>query len=301
MLGVHGDDGFLAGRNTMTPTSDTIVTPAADIRLTQTEGGGLPVLMLHGSGASRRVFAAQLAGPVAARHRLIAPDLPGHGDSSDARDPASGYTLTGLARSVADVAKALELDRFAVFGWSLGGHIAIELLHHVPGICGLMLMGAPPVARGPLGMLRAFHANWDMLLASKEQYTPRDVERYARLCYGDSPPPDLVDDIRRTDGRLRPVFSRSMMRGDGADQKRTIERAAIPVAIVNGEHDPFIRHAYFAGLAIPTLWHDNVRIIENAGHAAFRDDAALFDSLLARFAADAENYPEPARVVARRA
>ena len=285
----------------MTPTFHTIVSPLADIRVAQTAGGGVPILMLHGAGASRRAFDLQLAGPLGARHRLIAPDLPGHGESGDARDPASGYTLTGLARSVADVVGALQLDRFVIFGWSLGGHVAVELLHHVTGACGLMLMGAPPVARGPLGMLRGFHANWDMLLASKEQYTSRDVERYAHLCYGDAPPPGLVGDIRRTDGRLRPVFSRSMMRGDGADQKRTVEQTTIPVAIVNGEHDPFIRHGYFAGLAVPTLWDDSVKIIANAGHAAFRDDPASFDSLLGRFAADADRYLAPARVVARRA
>src|SRR5690606_7899674 len=132
--------------------------------------------------------------------------------------PAHDYTIPGLADCVSDVLAALRIERLAVFGWSLGGHVVIEMLHRRVGICGLMLTGTPPLPRGPLGMLRGFHANWDVLLASKEHYSQRDIERYALLCYGDDPPPELVEAIRRADGRFRPVLARSMMRGEGADQ-----------------------------------------------------------------------------------
>ena len=286
----------------MPETNRTIATTHAEIRLTDTGGPGLPLLMLHGSGASRKVFAPLLAGPLAERHRLVALDLPGHGESSNARDPGWGYSLTGFADIVADVLRSLDIGRVAIFGWSLGGHIAIELLHRHPGVAGLFLTGAPPVGRGPIAMLRGFHASWDMLLASKEKFTPHDVERYALLCYGPGAPVAFLDDIRRADGRARVFFSRSIMRGDGADQKRTVEDAHVPVAIVNGEHDPFIRHGYIAGLGIPTLWDGRVHTLEGAGHAAFRDASERFTALLMRFAADAETWRDLATAdVARRA
>ena len=79
----------------------TIATPHADIRLTDTEGAGLPVLLLHGSASSRSVFDRQFGSQLAERHRLIAIDLPGHGQSSDAPDPAAGYTITGFAAAIA--------------------------------------------------------------------------------------------------------------------------------------------------------------------------------------------------------
>lgn len=273
----------------------TIVTPHADIRLTETDGDGLPLLMLHGSGASRRVFDLQLHSALAERHRLILMDLPGHGESGDAHQPAHTYTLSGLADCVATVLRTLGIERTAVFGWSLGGHVAVELLHHHPDITGLMLMGAPPVARGPVSMLRGFHANWDMLLASKERFSARDVERYAYLCYGDNPPPEMLEAIRRTDGRMRSFFSRSMMRGDGADQRRTVEETDIPVAFVTGEFDPFVRRSYIAGLDLRNPWDGSPILLANAGHAAFRDAPEQFNVLLLRFAADARAYrPAPA-------
>lgn len=275
----------------------TIVTKHADIRLTETDGTGLPIVMLHGSSASRRAFDPLLAGPIGAHHRTIALDLPGHGESGNAHDPAHDYSIPGLAECVADVLAQLRIDRFMLVGWSLGGHVAIELLHHC-NAAGLMLVGTPPVPHGPIGMLRAFHTNWDMLLATKEHYSPRDIERYAHLCYGDNPAPELVDSIRRADGRFRPAVARSMMRGEGVDQKRTVEGANIPIAIVNGENDPFLRQSYFAGLNIANLWDDRVRVIYDAGHAAFRDNPERFTALIMRFAAYAETWQAPARKVA---
>jgi pimeloyl-ACP methyl ester carboxylesterase len=279
----------------------TIRTPHAEIRATETDGQGFPVVLLHGSGAERHVFEPQLQGPLGERHRLIALDLPGHGESTDAVDPPSGYTLPGYAQTVGEALKALGVSRAVIFGWSLGGHIGIELMSERPElVAGLMLTGAPPVARGPLGMLRGFHASWDMLLASKETFSERDVERYARLCYGEAATPALKAAIRRSDGRARVFLSRSMMRGDGADQKRAVETAGVPIAIVCGQHDPLVRTSYLAGLSYGTLWDGHVHMLAGAGHAAFRDDPERFNALLLRFAADCEAYTVPLEMPAAR-
>jgi pimeloyl-ACP methyl ester carboxylesterase len=278
----------------MRRTDRTIITPYADIRLTETDGAGFPLVLLHGAGADRSIFEPQFQSQLAERHRLIALDLPGHGQSGDAHDPAVGYGIVGLAHCVSKVLDELGVERCAIFGWSLGGHIAIEVMHERPHlVAGLMLTGAPPVARGPIGMLRAFHASWDMLLASKEKLTPRDVERYARLCYGDNFGPVQLESIRRTDGRARTFFSRSAMRGEGADQKRAVEEAQVPIAMVNGEHDPLIRLSYIGSLDYAHLWDNHPHVLAGAGHAAFRDAPDQFNALLLRFAADAEAWRMP--------
>jgi hypothetical protein len=44
-----------------------------------------------------------------------------------------------------------------VFGWSLGGHIGIELMSRFPGMRGLMISGAPPVSHNQ--MSKGFNAS----------------------------------------------------------------------------------------------------------------------------------------------
>ena len=157
------------------------------------------LLMLHGSGSSKEVFSRQFDSRLADRFRMIAIDLPGHGGSSDAADPGKTYTIGGLAGVVSAVADRLGLGRFAILGWSLGGHIAIEMMSARSDIAGLVLCATPPLGRGPLASFRGFHTNWDLLLASREKFSQRDAERLRRLCFRDAGDPSFlsVDPARR--------------------------------------------------------------------------------------------------------
>ena len=57
--------------------------------------GDIPVLLIHGNSFCRGVFRHQLQGVLAENHRLIAFDLPGHGQSDNAPDPIRTYTRPG--------------------------------------------------------------------------------------------------------------------------------------------------------------------------------------------------------------
>jgi pimeloyl-ACP methyl ester carboxylesterase len=149
-----------------------------------------------------------------------------------------------------------------------------------------MVCGTPPMARGPLAMLRAFRPSWDMPLASKEDFSDRDVARFFSLCYARGATPELLEAVRRADGRVRSATVRSMMRGECSDQKRAVETSPVPVALVSGREEPFVRLSYLDTLAGPTLWHGMPLVIEEAGHAPFWDQPAAFNELLAAFAAD---------------
>lgn len=266
---------------------DSVVdTTHGRVSVRQSAGNGMPLLMIHGSGSNKDVFARQFSDPMANDFRMIAIDLPGHGASSDAEDPQATYSLRGFADTVGEVIDQLGLSHVAVFGWSLGGHIGIELLDRHKAVTGLMLTGTPPVSQGVLAMLRGFHTGWDLLLTSKGQFTPRDVERFGRLCYGDAVTPSLLEAIGRADGRVRTTVFKGLMRGEGADQKRTVEDAEVPIAIVNGANEPFARLSYLNGLNYRMLWGDKCHVVEGAAHAPFLTAPEQFNPLLAAFVAD---------------
>lgn len=269
------------------PVSEkTIRTRHADICVSESGGQGFPIVMIHGSGASRGVFARQMESPLGVAHRMVALDLPGHGDSSDAWIPAETYTIKGFATVVGEVLERLGVDRAAIFGWSLGGHVGIELLSWHPAVAGLMITGAPPVSRGPLGMLRGFQTHRDVFLASKPQFTEAEAKRFWKACYGEAGTEEFLESIRRADGRARKILFNGMMRGIGADQKRTVEEAEVPIAVVNGAGETFARLNFVASVAYGNLWDGTCHVIEGAGHAAFWDKPEEFNALLARFVED---------------
>ena len=53
----------------------------------ESAGTGRPIVLIHGNSASSRVWQKQLEGPLGRKYRLIAIDLPGHGDSAPAPHP----------------------------------------------------------------------------------------------------------------------------------------------------------------------------------------------------------------------
>lgn len=274
----------------MTIYHSTVQTSSASIRLSESDGRGEPLLLLHGSGASRKVFSKQFNSPLAERYRLIAPDLPGHGASGDAASVAD-YGLDGLARTIAEVLEHKGIEHTLVMGWSLGGHVGIELMARHPGVTGLMIVGAPPVGRGPVAMLRGFQTNLDLLLATKEQFSERDAQRFYEMCYHGAGDPTFLQSIRRADGRVRVAVSRSLLRGEIADQKLAVEQAKVPVAVVNGASEPVARLSYVESLQYRTLWGNACHVIPDAGHAPFWDQPEQFNELLGNFAADVAARP----------
>ena len=263
-----------------------IETNTGRIAVMDRRGGAVPIVLVHGSGFSKEVFEAQFNDPALADFRLIAFDLPGHGQSDDATDPAATYTVQGFADVVASVIKELGVTDCIVAGWSLGGHAAIELLDaHCP-IAGVAAFGAPPRAPGGLGMVRSFHFSLDMLLASKARLSWLEAQKFEHLALGAKSDGRFVETILRVDERLRPLVARNMFSGKGCDQLRSVLSSPVPVCLIQGEHDPLVRTGYVCTLKSPSLYEGGCHVIQGAGHAPFAEKPDEFDALLARFAND---------------
>jgi pimeloyl-ACP methyl ester carboxylesterase len=82
-------------------------------------GSGPPLLLVHGLLVTGEMFEPVVAG-LAARHRVIVPDLRGHGKSRRLPPP---YTAVQLASDLGRLLGHLGVGSAAVLGYSQGGAI----------------------------------------------------------------------------------------------------------------------------------------------------------------------------------
>ncbi|MDE1180444.1 alpha/beta hydrolase [Paraburkholderia sp.] len=259
-------------------------TSHGSIAVRESGGRGVPVILIHGNSSAGAIFRNQLEGSLGDTWRLIAPDLPGHGNSSDALDPVRSYSMDGYADAMTEVLERLEIRQAVVFGWSLGGHIGLEMISRFPGMLGLMITGTPPVDAENVG--NAFIASGDLGLAGQEHFSAADVQAYGKSTCGEPFEPFLFDAVARTDGRARRLMFESFAAGKGANQALIAANATLPLAVVNGIDEPFVNLDFMSGVKIGNLWRGEKLTIERSGHAPFWDRPDAFDPLLAAFITD---------------
>jgi len=217
-------------------------------------------------------------------HTVLAPDLPGHGQSENAVCPESTYSFPGYAAIISGLFDALHWDCVDVVGWSLGGHIGLELLATEPRVRSLLVVGTPPVSLGEVA-LAAFLPGEDMHLAGKAEFSEAEALNYGTAMMGGREflTPELLTAIRRTDGSARKYMFSNALNGVGSDERRTVAISSKPICVVHGEGEPFVRLDYLASLSYRALWRERIFVIPGAGHAPHWQQPELFNEILLDF------------------
>ena len=105
-------------------------------------GRGDPVLLLHGLGATKASFLPTVMA-LAKDHRVIVPDLLGHGDTAK---PLARYDAPTFARFVLQLMDSLDIDRADLIGNSMGGRISLEVAMTTPDRVRSVSLLCPAVA-----------------------------------------------------------------------------------------------------------------------------------------------------------
>jgi pimeloyl-ACP methyl ester carboxylesterase len=106
--------------------------------------GGFPLLLLHGGLFDIELQWAALLPGLSAGRRVIALDFQGHGRTNDIDRPLSA---AGLASDVVAVLGALGIEQVDVFGFSVGGGVALELAVHHPALVRKLIVGSTAVTK----------------------------------------------------------------------------------------------------------------------------------------------------------
>ncbi|WP_374570635.1 alpha/beta fold hydrolase [Phenylobacterium sp.] len=270
-------------------TARRLETSAGPVAVWDRPGAGPTLLMIHGNSASKGVFAGMFEAPALSGRHLVAMDLPGCGEAANAADPQSAYTIPGMARTAAETIAALGLANPVVLGWSLGGHVAIEAAGQGVGMAGMILTGTPPCGPGPDEVAESFHESEEMEVTFMEDPSADQLSAYVRHVYGPRRPiPEaFFAAARRSDGRLRSRFAEHWLAAqEGFHQRTVVAEWANPIAVIQGELEPFFDPSRLDDLSWKNLWRGAGQMVAGGGHAPFFDQPQAYSELVAQFLDD---------------
>ncbi len=259
-------------------------------------GDGPAVLFIHGILGSHRNW-AHLVDRLDDHHRVVAPDLFGHGASAK---PVGDYSLGAHAATLRDLLDRLEIDRVTLVGHSLGGGIAMQFLYLFPDrVDRLVLVASGGLGRSVSPLLRSAAlpgAEWILPLIASNWVRER-AEALGRTLgkVGWRASSDVVEAWRGfsslADADSRRAFlatARSVIDTGGqtvSAHDHLPLANEIPTLIVWGTRDRMIP-TWHATAAQQAFTGSRVELFEGAGHFPHLDEPDRFADLLGTFIAD---------------
>lgn len=237
------------------------------------QGSGAPILLLHGWGSSKEVFAG-IMNTLADRYRLVAPDFPGCGASDTMKTP---WTLEDYSSFVLKFMEALDLHDPVLIGHSNGGRISMNLaakgMVSPPKIVLLDAAGLiPKKSFKQKFRAKSFKAIKRVLtLPGLKNHTKGLLDK-ARAHYGSADYNAAPEVLRNT-----------LVSLVNTDLRDILPNISCPTLLIWGENDTDtpLADAKIIEAAIPDA---GLCVIKGAGHFAFLQDpyqtAAILNSFL---------------------
>ena len=249
-------------------------------------GSGLPLVFIHGFGASIYSWRKNL-GPISKHHRVCAPDLPGFGYSDKPLD--ADYTIDAFADFIVQFMDKLQIKQAVLVGHSLGGGIALSASLKYPSrVQSLILLDAevypiePPlmltVAKLPVirSIIHRAIGEWVVRISLQRSYydhsliTNNLVEEYYR--------PFLTEN-----GKSAPIKVLQAMDFEKLKElPRRYRRIRKKALIIWGKEDQISR-IHLAHKLKKDLPYARLKIIPRSGHLVQEEKPDVVNSAILNF------------------
>lgn len=242
------------------------------------EGGGEPLVLVHGHPFDRSMWRPQVQAFSRAGWRVIAPDLRGYGETTVVPGTT---TLETFARDLAAFLQRLEVDEIVLGGLSMGGQIVMEFYRLFPHrVRGLVLADTSARAETEEGR-RLRHGTADRLLHEgmapyAEEVLPRMVAPHNLRAR-----PELARQVLAMMLATSPEGAAAALRGraERPDYLDLLGHVTVPSLVVVGSDDSFtpVGEARLLHERIPGA---TLAVIQGAGHMPNLERPAEFNGAL---------------------
>ncbi|MBS1607427.1 MAG: alpha/beta hydrolase [Bacteroidetes bacterium] len=243
------------------------------------------IFFIHGNSSSAKIWAEQFISPQLSRYRLIAVDLPAHGNSSKGND----YSLPGIGRILSlALVSLIAAGDYIIAGLSLGTNILAEMLAYDIEPAGLIVMGSCMLGTG-YGMEKVFKPGIDMHAAFTDTVSEEELKQYWRLAgvsaADRSKYKNFTEDYTAVKDSFRSKMFATVGEGKLSDQIGLLEKSGIPSLVIFGEEELVCDKDYLDNSAI-NLWNNKVYKLPQAGHLVPLDKQEELNLLIRDFARD---------------
>ena len=265
-----------------------MITGGGGIQLCLVEAGnsrGQPILFIHGFSQCWLAWTRQMNSELADNCRLVAMDMRGHGLSDK---PREGYTDSRLwADDVHAAIRALNLDHPILCGWSYGSLVILDYIRHYGenDICGVNFVGGV-TKLGSDDAASVLTADFLNLLpgffSADAEGSVRSLGSLLRLCFAR----ELSAEERYLMlgyNACVPPYVRQALLYRSIDNDDLLPKIRKPVLITHGADDAVVKSTVI-DRQMARIAHAQIRMMANAGHACFWDEAATYNRCLQAFA-----------------
>jgi pimeloyl-ACP methyl ester carboxylesterase len=173
-------------------------------------GDGPPVVLIPGLGADTRLF-SNVVPHLATKYQVVVLDPRGGGRSDK---PTGEYTIEQMADDVAGLLGTLGIARADIFGYSMGGKIAVQLAAARPELVNHLILAASAV-RPPVS--RPFSYRWFI------------VDVISRVPW-----------LRKIDGQPSYAFEAQRRASKSFDGRELLSQVAARTLIIRGRRDRIV-------------------------------------------------------------
>ena len=243
-------------------------------------GTGPAVVLLHGYPFNRSMWSEQVAA-LRKDHRVIVPDLRGHGESPALAGPG---TMPAMASDVAALLDKLNVSEAIIGGLSMGGYVALAFYRQLPArVRGLILADTRATAdtddakqtraqQAAKALSEGMEGIADGMLP--KLLTPETVAKR----------PEIVKQLRNMMAETNPEGAAAALQGMAAraDQTSLLPHISVPTLILVGSEDG-ITPVADSELMNREIRNSRLEVIEGAGHVSNLERPEEFNAALAIF------------------
>lgn len=223
-------------------------------------GEGEAVVLLHGWGSNRGLFDA-ITAKVSEKYRVIAPDLPGFGDSDE---PKEAWDVAAYADFVVELLKKFDVAKAVFLGHSFGGRVIFKLFEkgNLPFEIDKIILIDSAGVKPPKTLKQKIKQR--IYKMSRCVLTSKPIEALF---------PDAMENLRKKNGSAdynaaSPIMRRCLVLAVNEDLRHVFPKVNVPTLLIWGDLDDAtpISDAKLMEQSIPDC---GLVVCEGAGHYSF--------------------------------